>query len=93
MAAAVSYLDLFQGWSMFAPDAPTTDFNIVVDAVTIDGRHVDPFNEAVNPRYPAPGKRVPPSMGPSWLSIPVWTGGISSPIGRPRHRIPILRER
>ena len=67
MAAAVTYMDLFQGWSMFAPDAPTTDFNIVVDAVTLDGRHVNPFNEAVNPRYPAPGRRVPPSMGPSWL--------------------------
>src|SRR5204862_3182384 len=45
VAAAVSYLGLFQGWSMFAPDAPMTDFNLMVDAVTVDGRHVDPYNE------------------------------------------------
>jgi hypothetical protein len=67
VAAAVTYLNMFQGWSMFAPDAPTTDFNIVVDAVTVDGRHVDPFNEVANPKYPAPGFNVPVSMGPSWL--------------------------
>jgi hypothetical protein len=67
VAAAVTYLNLFQGWSMFAPDAPTTDFNIIVEAVTVDGRHVDPFNEVANPRYPNPGRSVPERMGPSWL--------------------------
>jgi hypothetical protein len=67
MAAAVSYLNLFQGWSMFAPDAPTTDFNIVVDALTVDGRHVDPFSEVATPRYPAPGMSIPVASGPSWL--------------------------
>ena len=34
VAAAVSYLGMFQGWSMFAPEAPMTDFNLTVDAVT-----------------------------------------------------------
>jgi len=67
VAAAVSYLDLFQGWSMFAPEAPMTDFNLRVDAVTIDGRHVDPFNEAANPQYPNPGFTIPVSMKQSWL--------------------------
>jgi hypothetical protein len=67
MAAAVSYLNLFQGWSMFAPDAPTTDFNIVVDALTVDGRHVDPFSQVATPRYPAPGLSIPVQSGPSWL--------------------------
>jgi hypothetical protein len=67
VAAAVTYLNLFQGWSMFAPDAPMTDFNIVVDAVTVDGRHIDPFNEVANPRYPSPGKQIPIALGPSWL--------------------------
>jgi hypothetical protein len=67
VAAAVSYLDLFQGWSMFAPDAPMTDFNIVVDAVTAEGRHVDPWNEVANPRYPNPGVGFPPAMGTTWL--------------------------
>jgi len=67
MAAAVTYLNLFQGWSMFAPDAPTTDLNIVVDAVTVDGRHVDPFSEVATPRYPAPGMTIPVASDPGWL--------------------------
>ena len=67
VAAAVSYLGLFQGWSMFAPEAPMTDFNLTVDAVTIDGRHVDPYNEVANPKYPNPGFTIPVSLGPSWL--------------------------
>ena len=67
VAAAVTYLNLFQGWSMFAPDAPMTDLNIVVDGVTVGGRHVDPFNEVANPRFPAPGLTIPVAFGPSWL--------------------------
>jgi hypothetical protein len=67
VAAAVSYLDLFQGWSMFAPDAPMTDFNLMVDAVTVDGRHVDPYNEVANPKHPHPGFTIPASLGPSWI--------------------------
>lgn len=43
------YLRGFQAWSMFAPDAPKDDGTLVVDAVTFDGRHVDPFTgEAPN---------------------------------------------
>jgi hypothetical protein len=67
VAAAVTYLNLFQGWSMFAPDAPTTDFNIVVRATTADGREVDPFNEVANPKYPKPWTPIPTSMGTPWL--------------------------
>jgi hypothetical protein len=67
IAAAVSYLDLFQGWSMFAPEAPMTDFNLMIDAVTVDGRHVDPYNEIANPKYPHPGFTIPTSLGPSWI--------------------------
>jgi hypothetical protein len=37
------YLRGWQGWSMFAPDAPTEDGTLVVDALTSAGRHVDPF--------------------------------------------------
>jgi hypothetical protein len=37
------YLRGYQGWSMFAPDAPRDDGMMVVDAVTVGGRHVDPF--------------------------------------------------
>jgi hypothetical protein len=67
VAAAISYLGLFQGWSMFAPEAPMTDFNLTIDAVTVDGRHVDPYNEIANPKYPHPGFTIPVSLGPSWL--------------------------
>jgi Vitamin K-dependent gamma-carboxylase len=78
VAAAVTYLNLFQGWSMFAPDVCKTDINVAVDALTIDGRHVDPWNEAANPHFPAPGAQIPAGMGPNWLfyqyvtRIPWW---------------------
>jgi predicted DCC family thiol-disulfide oxidoreductase YuxK len=55
----VAYPRFIQAWSMFASDAPTTDLNTVVDAVTIDGRHVDPYSEAAG-RYPDPGRRQIP---------------------------------
>jgi hypothetical protein len=67
VAAAVTYLNLFQGWSMFAPDVGKSDLNIAVDAVTSDGRHVDPWNEWANPKYPKPGASIPPALGPNWL--------------------------
>jgi len=57
--AAVSYLLLFEAWSMFAPNAPTTDMNVFVDALTVDGRRIDPLNQAANPRHPAPGAHIP----------------------------------
>jgi hypothetical protein len=37
------YLRGFQGWSMFAPEAPKEDGTMVVDAVTVGGQHIDPF--------------------------------------------------
>jgi hypothetical protein len=33
----------WQGWSMFAPNAPEEDGTMVIDALTKGGRHVDPF--------------------------------------------------
>ena len=65
--AAVTYLNLFQGWAMFAPEVFVNDRNVIVDALTIDGRHVDPLAEAGNPRYPNPGTRIPTAMGCNWL--------------------------
>jgi hypothetical protein len=67
VAAAVSYMNLFQGWSMFAPDAPMQDFNVVVQATTVDGRHVDPLSEVATPDHPNPGLTIPAGHGPSWL--------------------------
>jgi predicted DCC family thiol-disulfide oxidoreductase YuxK len=56
---AAGYLDFAQRWSMFAPDVPRTDMSISIDAVTADGRHVDPFNEVANPSVPFPGASIP----------------------------------
>jgi HTTM domain len=68
VAAAVAYLNLFQGWSMFAPDMFKGDYNVVVDAVTNEGHHVDPFSEAANPRHPFPGDAgIPAGLEPNWL--------------------------
>jgi hypothetical protein len=58
----VAYPRFIQAWSMFASDAPMTDLNTVVDAVTVDGRHVDPYSEAAG-RYPNPGRwQIPVRM-------------------------------
>ena len=50
----VAYPRLIQAWSMFASDAPLTDETVVVEAVTADGRRVDPYSEVAS-RYPNPG--------------------------------------
>jgi predicted DCC family thiol-disulfide oxidoreductase YuxK len=50
----VAYPRLIQAWSMFASDAPMSDESMVVDAVTAEGRHVDPYSEVAG-RYPSPG--------------------------------------
>jgi hypothetical protein len=63
MHATAAYFQAYQGWSMYAPDPPMSDLDIVVDAVTQDGRHVDPFNEAASPLAPNPGLRIPPRLG------------------------------
>lgn len=59
---AESYLMLYERWYMFAPEAPRTDMNVSVDAVTTDGRHVDPFNELASPGHPFPGNSIPPHL-------------------------------
>jgi predicted DCC family thiol-disulfide oxidoreductase YuxK len=55
----VAYPRLIQAWSMFASDAPMTDESVAVDAVTLDGRHVDPYSE-VSSRYRSPGHDIVP---------------------------------
>jgi hypothetical protein len=39
----------FQGWFMWAPQPAMDGGTIVVDAITVDGRHVDPFSLHVAP--------------------------------------------
>ena len=67
MTAAISYLRLNQGWSMFAPNAPRDDVGIVVDAVTADGRHIDPFNERASVVADPSARKLPDRLGQSWL--------------------------
>jgi hypothetical protein len=43
LRSLVLYPRLLQGWGLFSPDAPNVDGTVVVDAITADGRHVDPF--------------------------------------------------
>jgi hypothetical protein len=43
MEEVVFYPRLFQGWSMFAPYPPMDDGRLVVDGLTVDGRHFDPL--------------------------------------------------
>jgi predicted DCC family thiol-disulfide oxidoreductase YuxK len=43
LASIAQYPRFFQGWSMFAPIPPFDDGKVVVDAVTADGRHLDPL--------------------------------------------------
>jgi hypothetical protein len=64
--AAVTYLGLYQGWSLFAPDAPKTDLNITVDAITTDGRHIDPLNLVASANH-TPGLQIPEHLGQPWL--------------------------
>lgn len=58
------YPRLLQGWSMFSPEAPRNDGTIVVDAVTADGRHLDPFTGKA-PDFEAP------LHGP-WFQSQLW---------------------
>jgi predicted DCC family thiol-disulfide oxidoreductase YuxK len=63
MVAAVMYPHIFEGWSLFSPDAPLSDETVVVDAVTRDGRHVDPYNEVGSRVSSLPVESVPVRLG------------------------------
>jgi hypothetical protein len=65
MAFAVMYPRVLQSWSMFSPDAPLSDYMVVVDAVTRDGRHVDPLNEVGSRIASLPVGDIPPRLGHS----------------------------
>jgi hypothetical protein len=66
---AESYLMLYERWYMFAPEAPRTDMNVSIDAVTSEGRHVDPFNELASPGHPFPGNSIPPHLDQEALFV------------------------
>ncbi len=43
MQATIGYPRMYQGWGMFAPNPISDDGSISIDALTIEGRRVDPF--------------------------------------------------
>jgi hypothetical protein len=63
--AIIEYPRLMQGWRMFAPNPPENDTMLYVDAVTAEGRHIDPYNMVAS-RQPFPADvRVPERMDQS----------------------------
>jgi hypothetical protein len=56
------YPRLTQGWQMFSPDAPTGERMLYVDAVTFNGRHVDPLNEVASRVSALPVSQIPPHL-------------------------------
>ncbi len=58
--AIVLYPRLMQGWGMFAPNAPTHDHNVVVEATTATGVVIDPLALASARVAPAPTNEVSP---------------------------------
>jgi len=66
--AVLGYLQMFQIWAMFAPDVPTSDLTVAVDAVTAEGRHVDPLNEVLSPGHTFRGAAIPPRLGNNGLA-------------------------
>ena len=63
MTAAILYSHVQEGWGMFAPEAPIYDEMVVVDAVTRDGRHVDPYNEVGSRVHSLPVDDIPERLG------------------------------
>jgi hypothetical protein len=63
MNTIVQYTHASEGWSMFSPEAPIYDMMVVVDAVTKDGRHVDPYNEVGSRVHSLPVADIPPRLG------------------------------
>jgi predicted DCC family thiol-disulfide oxidoreductase YuxK len=63
MTALIQYPHIFQSWSMFSPDAPFRDYLVVVDAVTQDGRHVDPLNQVSSRIADLPVTDIPKRLG------------------------------
>ena len=58
MRMVVEYPRIFQGWGMFAPNAPMDDINVVVEATTVEGRQVDPLNERGSRLAPVPANAI-----------------------------------
>jgi len=65
IAASISYTRLYQGWRMFAPDAPVSEMNVIVEAKTLSGRFVDPIRAASEGSHEVKSDRIAVQPGPS----------------------------
>jgi predicted DCC family thiol-disulfide oxidoreductase YuxK len=63
LRAIMDYVRLYQGWRMFAPEAPFGDVHISVEATTVDGRVVDPYNQVGSRVATVPLKEIPARLG------------------------------
>ena len=63
LQAMVEYPRMVQGWRMFAPHAPVEDFWVSVEAETVDGRLVDPYNEKASRFKKPPFDRIHAHLG------------------------------
>lgn len=59
----VGYPRLFEGWSLFAPDAPTSDGRLVIDLTLRSGEHFDPQTGAAPNVESVRDKRIPWTQG------------------------------
>lgn len=64
--ASVMIFRLNQGWKMFAKDAPRDDMWVVIDAVTEDGRHIDPVNEVASLHADPTLRTIPKRLGQNY---------------------------
>jgi hypothetical protein len=69
LAAIAQYPRFYQGWSMFAPVPPMDDGRVVVDAVTVDGRHIDPLTWGNAPDFELPGPKEGMLMTQFWYEF------------------------
>ena len=69
LAAIAQYPRFFQGWSMFAPIPPNDDGKIVVDALTADGRHLDPLTGGGPVDFTLPAENQGMLMTQFWYEL------------------------
>jgi hypothetical protein len=103
MTQLVVYPRLMQGWQMFAADVPTGERMLYVEAVTVGGRHVDPYNEAASRVARLPIDTIPPHLEQDefwcdytnripdneayWRAFKEWIFAYHHRTGRPEDRV------
>lgn len=63
LQGVIEYACLYQGWRMFAPDPAVEDVNVSVEAWTVDGRMVDPYNAVASRQKTPPFEAIPTRLG------------------------------